>query len=124
MRIQCWDWRVESTAVVTVQETCTVRTDEAAADFIYCFNDLSFEFSALFIFFAEACRNDDEAFCAFFKSQSIDCCWTVFSCNSDDCAVYLWKVFNFLVTFYALNFSFFRVNSVNLAFEVAVEKVS
>ena len=124
MRVESWYWRVECAAVVTVQETCTVRTDEAAADFIDCFNDLSFEFSALFVFFAEACRYDDETFCAFFKSQSVDCCWAEFSCNSDDCAIYLWKVFNFLVAFYALNFSFFWVYSVNFAFEVAVEEVS
>ena len=79
--------------------------------------------SALGILLRKAGADDDEAFAALFLGQDINSLGAELGSDAKDCTVDLRQVLYFCIAFYALNFSLFGVNGIDLSLEGALEEV-
>ena len=117
MRVELRNWSIESTAIVAVEETCAVRTNQAAAYIVDIFNNLAFNLCAFFVLLAEPSRQDDETASLLGVCKNIDSVSAELSCNCKHSAVNFRQFLYRMVALYALNYIHLGINNIHLTFE-------
>ena len=123
VRVESGDRSVEAAGIVGVEEAGAVGADEGAADGLDAFDDVLLDGSTFGVLLGEACADDDEALGALLLGEDIDSLGAELSGDAEDGAINLGEVVNLSIAFHALHFGLFGVHGIDLAFEVAVEKV-